>query len=376
MQIDRKGISRIGVIFMLLIAIVLLAIILPAIMQVRIASQKVASMNNLRQLALSCLNYESAHMKLPTSSTTIRSGSCEFGWGMSILPFLEASNLASSFDYDSPWDGIQNSHHSAIEHPLFQSPLATIKFDERGYGLSHYAANSEVFPLQGEGKIYDEFRGKASQVVMLGEVCGGYMSWAAPGNCRSMDNSVRFDSTSFGNPRLPGAALAYVDGSVDWIESTYQRPSAGPEKSGSEKKFLAINTSSISEFSHGASYSPELDGIVVTFVHRLKDWREDTDNPITDSGLEGLLKIDHLKGVVFYPDPRWQKVTSAGIATIIKMTEFEYLALGNIAIDDQSLAELTRLKKLRLLKLSTELISDSALENFKKKLPGCEVVEL
>ena len=44
---------------------ILIGMLLPAVQQVREAARRAVCLNNIRQIALATLNYESAHMKLP-----------------------------------------------------------------------------------------------------------------------------------------------------------------------------------------------------------------------------------------------------------------------------------------------------------------------
>jgi hypothetical protein len=84
--------------------------LLPAVQQVREAARRTECMNNMRQIALASLNYESAHMHLPTAGTSLNSWAASDGvlWGTNgrapspqenwsqfwqILPFIEQGNI-------------------------------------------------------------------------------------------------------------------------------------------------------------------------------------------------------------------------------------------------------------------------------------------
>jgi len=64
---------------------------LPAVGGARSAAQETRSLNNLRQIALACLNYESAYQKFPGNTSHNRDGESEnrFSWRVHILPFIE-----------------------------------------------------------------------------------------------------------------------------------------------------------------------------------------------------------------------------------------------------------------------------------------------
>ena len=73
-----------------------IGMLLPAVGQVRKAARQTESMNNLRQLALGSLNYESAMMKFPVDDE-------KFSWRVRILPFIEQGNLHDRINFDEPW---------------------------------------------------------------------------------------------------------------------------------------------------------------------------------------------------------------------------------------------------------------------------------
>ena len=76
---------------------ILISMLLPAVQQVREAARRTQCLNNMRQLGLACINYESAHMEFPTgaSGDPWWNGS----WLAFTLPFMEQNNLDGNLDY-------------------------------------------------------------------------------------------------------------------------------------------------------------------------------------------------------------------------------------------------------------------------------------
>lgn len=67
-KMSRPGFTLLELLVVIAIVGVLLAILLPAVEQVRGAARKTNCMNNIRQLTLGVLNFESAHMRLPQAA--------------------------------------------------------------------------------------------------------------------------------------------------------------------------------------------------------------------------------------------------------------------------------------------------------------------
>jgi len=87
---------------------VLVALLLPAVQAARAAARRVQCVNNVKQLALGVLNYESANGTLPSAlefpenqnpATTPNVGP---NWVIAILPFIEQKSVYDSFDLSVP----------------------------------------------------------------------------------------------------------------------------------------------------------------------------------------------------------------------------------------------------------------------------------
>lgn len=87
---------------------VLVALLLPAVQAAREAARRSQCLNNVRQLGLSLMNYESTAQIFPPSSIwrdgQVPESVTELGpnWVILSLPFMEEAGLASAFDLNRP----------------------------------------------------------------------------------------------------------------------------------------------------------------------------------------------------------------------------------------------------------------------------------
>src|SRR6187431_1950370 len=74
---------------------ILVALLLPAVQAAREAARRTKCVNNIKNIALSCLNYESSKKTLPPGSTiALNASQSGLGWQVQILPYIEEAQVS------------------------------------------------------------------------------------------------------------------------------------------------------------------------------------------------------------------------------------------------------------------------------------------
>jgi prepilin-type N-terminal cleavage/methylation domain-containing protein/prepilin-type processing-associated H-X9-DG protein len=98
-KFGRKRFAFTLVELLVVIAIIgiLVALLLPAIQSAREAARRTKCTNNLKNIALACLNYESTKKTLPpASNTALKESQSGLSWAVLILPFIEESTVGDA----------------------------------------------------------------------------------------------------------------------------------------------------------------------------------------------------------------------------------------------------------------------------------------
>jgi prepilin-type N-terminal cleavage/methylation domain-containing protein/prepilin-type processing-associated H-X9-DG protein len=100
----RRGFTLIELLVVIAIIAVLIALLLPAVQAAREAARRAQCINNMKQLGLAFLNYESSQSVLPPSFVGDGTGNTVAwtnGWSAlaRILPYMEQSNLYSAANF-------------------------------------------------------------------------------------------------------------------------------------------------------------------------------------------------------------------------------------------------------------------------------------
>ena len=108
---------------------VLVALLLPAVQAAREAARRNASLNNMKQLVVSMLNYESERKFLPTQAIYDDDESPLLSWRVAVLPYLGEQALYDRFLLDEPWDSPHNIQLLPLMPEIFiDSPVLATQF--------------------------------------------------------------------------------------------------------------------------------------------------------------------------------------------------------------------------------------------------------
>jgi len=137
--VKRTGFTLVELLVVITIIGILVALLLPAVQAAREAAREAQCRDHLKQLALSCHNFENANHGLPM----LYSSSTQLGWITQILPYFEQGNLAAEYNLNQPWFDLSNApavsqRIAVLECP--SSPVAHV-FTATDTGFSGESAN-------------------------------------------------------------------------------------------------------------------------------------------------------------------------------------------------------------------------------------------
>jgi prepilin-type N-terminal cleavage/methylation domain-containing protein/prepilin-type processing-associated H-X9-DG protein len=117
------GFTLVELLVVIAIIAILVGLLLPAVQKIREAAARAKCQNNLKQIALGVLNFESVYGRFPHGAGVCCTPTGP-NWAVEIFPFAEQQNLADALDLSAP-QGLRNAANAAAVQrtvPLFICP--------------------------------------------------------------------------------------------------------------------------------------------------------------------------------------------------------------------------------------------------------------
>lgn len=193
---------------------IMIGMLLPAVQQVRASARRVSSNNQMRQMILAGLNYESANQHFPAQASYDKDGKPLLSWRVHVLPYLEHNDLYEQFHLDEPWDSPHNRKLISKMPPIFENP-ALPDLDGKTTYLG-VAGKGLMFDGKEERKFSDITDGSSNTVFMVEVDASHAVEWTKPQDYQ-FDPKRPMDG--LGGVQPGGFNVTLADGSAHFVSN-------------------------------------------------------------------------------------------------------------------------------------------------------------
>jgi prepilin-type N-terminal cleavage/methylation domain-containing protein/prepilin-type processing-associated H-X9-DG protein len=230
----RRGFTLIELLVVIAIIAILIGLLLPAVQKVREAAARMKCSNNLKQLALAALNFESANGSLPYNAVTKNNsqppyipysptatqtpGSAQGTQGrcsglVPLLPYVEQNNVYPLYVFAADWNDPLNAAPLVLKFNLFRCPSSQSGDSITVTGTSWIGAGNAAFaPPSAPGSGTNILGGKVYPSGGTGNATGWPGDYAAATQVKTNKDSLGAE-ISFKNSVVAAAVPWAGDGS-------------------------------------------------------------------------------------------------------------------------------------------------------------------
>ena len=157
-----------------------LPLLVPAVQQARGAARRVESQNDMKQLMLAMLNYETDHTAFPTAYSKAKNGKPGLSWRVYLLPYLEEQALFKSFHLDEPWDSPHNKKLIEKMPDVFRPNASKAPKGHTVYLAIRHQDGVIATPDKGAVRFRDIQDGSSNTIVMMRVPDANAVPWTKP----------------------------------------------------------------------------------------------------------------------------------------------------------------------------------------------------
>ena len=160
LDIRKRAFTLIELLVVIAIIAMLVTLLLPAVQSAREAARRTQCANNLRQIGLGMLNYESANSHFPPGQKRIAPGATPMAWSAFFLPFIEENAINDRLNFQRSLTDEVNWAATAEQIPAYLCPSTGRRsFFRQGDFIGDLNKNETVDRQLGEGMACIDYLG-------------------------------------------------------------------------------------------------------------------------------------------------------------------------------------------------------------------------
>ncbi len=214
------GIVLGGLWSLVFVPVMLIILMIPAVGAAREAARRAQCTNNLKQIGLALLNYESSYGTFPPTATFDANGKPLLSWRVLVLPYLDQNPLYQQFHLDEPWDSPHNKPLSDIVLNVYQCP-STEPSSRTSTPYQVIVDPRSIFTGKPVGVALDAVTDGPGNTVLVVEAAKA-VPWTKPDDLAF--TPANDPTIGMGSNHTIGLNALFADGSVRFLKSTPTNP--------------------------------------------------------------------------------------------------------------------------------------------------------
>jgi hypothetical protein len=158
--------------------VVLVMLLLPARRTAGDAARRMQCSNQLKHIGLALQNYHDEHGAFPPAYIADAEGRPMHSWRVLILPFMEKTSLYDQYNFDEPWNGLNNSNLHKEKVGVFCCPSRSTQHENETSYVA-VVGHGTAWPGEASTRFADLPDGAANTILVV-EVAKSGIHWMEP----------------------------------------------------------------------------------------------------------------------------------------------------------------------------------------------------